>query len=91
MIVTKQQVIAALVEQRVNRPRRLADQNIRTLLRTYGAGATNITELKPEFYPAVYMAAGGSICSAEEFYGVVVDVQPDYAHEAASVLRSWKP
>jgi hypothetical protein len=76
MIVSKQQVIAALAEQRVNRPRRLADQNIRNLLRTYGGGASNIGELNPELYENVWRAAGGFICSAEEFYGVVSDVQP---------------
>jgi len=58
MTITKQQVIAALAEQRVNRPRRLADQNIRNLLQTYG-GATSIGDLAPDLYFAVFVAAGG--------------------------------
>ena len=65
MPITKQQVIAALAELRVNRPRHLADQNIRSLLHTYGAGAANIGELKEEFYFHVFCAAGGagSVCA----------------------------
>lgn len=59
MIVTKQQVIAALAKLRVNRPRLLANRHIRNLLRTYGGGATNIGELNPELYFAVFVAAGG--------------------------------
>lgn len=82
-IVTKQQVVAALAEQRVNRPRDLADANIRSLLRQFG-NATNISDLKSEFYEAVYRAAGGFICSADEFFGVVSDVQPaPTAHKRA--------
>jgi hypothetical protein len=75
-MITKQQVIAVLAEQRVNRPRHLADANIRRLLHQYGGGATNINELNPELYESVWRAAGGFICSAEDRYGTVTDVQP---------------
>jgi hypothetical protein len=46
MTVTKQRVIAALAEQRVNRPRHLADQNIRNLLRTYGGARPTSASLR---------------------------------------------
>jgi hypothetical protein len=64
IVISKEMVREALAEQRVNRPRRLADQNIRNLLRTYG-GATNIGELNPELYFAVFVAAGalGPVCA----------------------------
>ena len=60
MIVTKQQVVAALAQQRVNRPRALADQNIRSILRTYGGGANSIGELSPELYFHVF---GIGVCA----------------------------
>lgn len=65
MTVTKQQVIAAFAELRVNRPRHLADRHIRNLLRTYSTGANNIGELSPDFYFHVFVAAGrlGSVCA----------------------------
>lgn len=81
MIITKQQVKDALAEQRVNRPRRLADANIRSLLRQFGGDASTIGELKSEFYPAVYAAAGG-VLSPEEIYGTITDV---------SVIDATKP
>jgi hypothetical protein len=64
-VISKQQVIAALAEFRVNRPRYLANRHIRNLLRTYGGGATNIGELNPELYFAVFVAAGalGPVCA----------------------------
>jgi len=64
-VISKQQVIAALAELRVNRPRYLANRHIRNLLRTYGGGATNIGELNPELYFAVFVAAGalGPVCA----------------------------
>ncbi len=74
MTITKQQVIAALAEFRVNRRRDQAENEIRRVLRTYGNGASNINELKEEYYEGIYRAAGGFICSAEEFYGTVTDV-----------------
>ena len=53
----------ALAELRVNRPL-LANRHIRNLLRTYG-GATNIGELNPNLYFAVFVAAGalGPVCA----------------------------
>ena len=71
--MTKQQVIAALAELRVNRPRDQADRHIRYLLRTFGDGATSIGNLNPVYYEAVFAAAGG-VVSAEDFYGVHTDV-----------------
>jgi hypothetical protein len=64
-VISKQQVITALAELRVNRPRYLANRHIRNLLRTYGGGATNIGELNPELYFAVFVAAGalGPVCA----------------------------
>lgn len=77
MTVTKQQVITALAELRVNRPRHLADRHIRNLLRTYGAGANNIGELSPDFYFHVFVAAGGlgPVCAPvqREPWGVIED------------------
>ena len=58
IVISKEMVREALAEQRVNRPRRLADQNIRNLLQTYG-GATSVGDLAPDLYFAVFVAAGG--------------------------------
>lgn len=60
---TKNDVRAALAELRINRPRHLADRTIRHILHRYGDGATNINDLKQEYYGAVYAAAGGAISS----------------------------
>ncbi|MGD0332975.1 MAG: hypothetical protein ABSA90_06925 [Xanthobacteraceae bacterium] len=57
--LAKEDVKKALAELRVNRPRHLADRTIRHILHRYGNGATNITELDPAYYGAVYAAAGG--------------------------------
>jgi hypothetical protein len=73
--IQKQDVLKALLELRVNRPRRAADRHIRYLLNQFGNGASNIHDLKSEFYPAVYAAAGGATtCSPEERYGVMLNV-----------------
>ncbi|MGO9684119.1 MAG: hypothetical protein ACLPTZ_16320 [Beijerinckiaceae bacterium] len=60
-IITKTDVLNALLELRVNRPRILADRHIRALLARYGDGATSIGTLAPEFYEPVYLAAGGRV------------------------------
>ncbi len=73
-VITKRQVKDALAEFRVNRRRDQADNEIRRVLRTFGNGANSIGELKEEYYEGIYRAAGGFICSAEEFYGTVTDV-----------------
>lgn len=46
MSATKQDVIDALLALRVNRPRHLADNHIRTLLRTYGGSALSVADLQ---------------------------------------------
>jgi hypothetical protein len=65
IVISKDMVREALAELRVNRPRYLANRHIRNLLRTYGGGATNIGELNPELYFAVFVAAGalGPVCA----------------------------
>jgi hypothetical protein len=65
IVISKEMVREALAELRVNRPRYLANRHIRNLLRTYGGGATNIGELNPELYFAVFVAAGalGPVCA----------------------------
>lgn len=60
-MTTKQDVTRALAALRVNRSRHLTDRHIRTLLRVYGGGALSVTDLRPEYFDAVYTAAGGRI------------------------------
>jgi hypothetical protein len=60
-MTTKQDVTASLAALCVNRPRHLADRHIRTLLRVYGGGALSVTDLQPEYFDAVFTAAGGRI------------------------------
>jgi hypothetical protein len=71
--VSKQQVIAALAELRVNRPRLAADRMIRGYLQRFGNGASSVGELDPAHYESVWRAAGGSISYAE-FYGTLTDI-----------------
>jgi len=73
-MIDKQQVIDALAELRINRPRDQADRHIRNLLRTYGNGANSIGELKLEFFEAVFKAAGGVVSTADHF-GTITDVE----------------
>jgi hypothetical protein len=84
MTIGKPDVLKALAELRVNRPRHAADQHIRHLLRTYGNGAAAIGQLDPAYYESVWRAAGGTI-SAEDFYGVTLDVWPASTDANASV------
>jgi hypothetical protein len=90
MIVTKQQVVAALAQQRVNRPRALADQNIRSILRTYGGGANSIGELSPELYFHVFVAAGGmgSVCAPIQQEQEPWDVIEDAPSGSRARIRS---
>jgi hypothetical protein len=90
MIVTKQKVVAALAQQRVNRPRALADQNIRSILRTYGGGANSIGELSPELYFHVFVAAGGmgSVCAPIQREQEPWDVIEDAPSASRARIRS---
>jgi hypothetical protein len=60
-MTTKQDVTASLAALRVNRPRHLADRHSHTLVRVYGGGALSVTDLRPEYFDAVFTAAGGRI------------------------------
>jgi hypothetical protein len=87
-----QGVLKALAELRVNRPRHAADQHIRHLLRTYGNGASSISELDPAYYESVWRAAGG-VLSAAEMYGTITDIparpiQPPSAPPARTRILS---
>jgi hypothetical protein len=72
MTASKQQVIDALAELRVNRRRNVADHYIRSILRQFGNGAANINELGPAYYAAVLAAV--TIPTAADHYGTVTDV-----------------
>jgi hypothetical protein len=74
--ITVQDVVAACRALYVNRSKRSGWHYVRSILQAYGNGARNISELEPAYYESVWRAAGGYICSAEEFYGVALDVQP---------------
>ncbi len=74
--VTIQDVVAACRALYVNRSKRSGWHYVRSILQAYGNGARNISELEPAYYESVWRAAGGYICSAEDHYGVVLDVQP---------------
>lgn len=71
MIVTKQQVIAALATMRAGRSRAYANRAIRSILRQFGNGATNITELDPAHYAAVIAAV--ALPTLADHYGTITD------------------
>jgi hypothetical protein len=73
MTITRAQVVSALAELRLNRPRLAADRMIRGYLQRFGNGANTIGELDPALYEAVFTAVGGSV-DAQDFYGVTLDV-----------------
>jgi hypothetical protein len=70
---TKQDVIRALAELYVNRSKAAGFKYVRSILMAHGNGATNIGELDPAYYEAVFDAAGGHLLP-EDFYGTVTDV-----------------
>lgn len=67
MTIIKTQVVAALAELRANRPRLAADRMIRGYLQRFGNGATNVNELDPALYEAVFLAVGGRLSTAQRF------------------------
>jgi hypothetical protein len=90
--VTRAQVVAALAELRANRPRLAADRMIRGYLQRFGNGASSIGELDPAYYESVWRSAGGTI-SAEDFYGVALDVRPvvEIDQSKAEIKQPAKP
>jgi hypothetical protein len=72
--ITKKMVIEALASLYVNRSKRDGFHYVRSILQRFGNGAITISELSPELYEAVYRAV--TVETAEEFYGVALDVQP---------------
>lgn len=55
---TKQAVIRALSALYANRSKRDGFDYVRSILRRFGAGATNINELKPAYHESVLRAVG---------------------------------
>lgn len=73
-MITKQRVRDALGELRAGRSRANGNRAIRSILRQFGGGVSGINELAVTQYAAVLAAV--TIPTAQDFYGVVTDVQP---------------
>jgi hypothetical protein len=62
--ITRAQVGAALDALRIGRNGALWRSYVRRLLRNYGGRAPDIEHLQPQFFAAVFAAAGGDIAPA---------------------------